>query len=408
MRAATTELLEAIRIALEALRANRLRALLTMLGIVIGIVSVTSMFTVINGIERAFDRSMAIIGDDALFVQREPWFTTDDAWRYRNRRPIPEDLAPFLAARSQYAAAVAPVTGTGATIRRGADEARGVSLEASTPEYADTGGVDVVAGRFFNDAEARAGRAVVVLGHDVVEALFPVEDPLGKHVRIQGQRFEVVGTLAQRGSFLGLVSADNRAVVPIQTYRRLFERAPAVSVKVRVARLEDLPAAEAEIIGLTRLFRGLDPLADDDFSVNRQEQFRQLVQAMRVATYGVGIFLTALSLLVGGIGVMNIMFVSVRERTREIGIRKALGARRRAILVQFLVEAVTLCLVGGAIGVALAAGVAALINLVFTAVLSAATVALAFGICVVVGIVFGLAPAWQAARARPIDALRYE
>ena len=408
MPAVPTEIAEGVRIAAAALWERKARALLTTLGIVIGIVSVTSMFTVINGIEREFDRSMAMIGDDALFVQRTPWIVLGDWWRYRNRPPVTDDLAGYLREHAETAEAVAPVTGTGATVTRGRDEAPGVGVEASTADYVETGGADVEAGRFFSDEEDRAARAVAVIGSDVVGTLFPAEDPIGKEVRIGGEKFTVVGTLAARGKFLGMASADNRAIVPIGAFRRLFGAAEDLAVKVKVRAGVDPAAALDEVTGLTRLWRGLDALEDDDFSVNRQDQFRQLVQTMRVATYGVGIFLTALALLVGGIGVMNIMFVSVKERTREIGVRKALGATRRAILFQFLVEAVAICLVGGAIGVAIAALVAVGLNQVFTAELSGGTVALAFAICAVVGVAFGLIPAWQAARARPIDALRYE
>ena len=409
MPSAATEFSEGARIAVRALAASKLRALLTTLGIIIGIVSVTATLTVINGIEGEFDRSMALIGDDALFVQKQPWFFSfDDWWKYRQRREIPAELATFLKERSTYVEAAVPLTGTSAALRRGRDEIAGVGVEASTADYVDTGGADIEEGRYYTDLEARAGRNVAVIGADVVDALFPAEDPIGKDVRINGKRFEVVGTLVRRGKFLGLASTDTRAIIPLTTYRRLFETDPDISIKVTVADLDDLDAAGEEIGGLVRLFRGLDPLEDDDFSINRQEQFRQLFQTMRVTTYGVGLFLTALSLLVGGIGVMNIMFVSVKERTREIGVRKALGATRRAVLIQFLVEAVVICLIGGVIGVALAGLIAIGINQVFTARLTLGTVGVAFSLCAAVGLTFGLAPAWQAAKARPVEALRYE
>ena len=394
--------------ALVTIWANKLRALLTALGIIIGIVSVTAMFTTINGIERGFDRSMALIGNDALFVQQHPWFIMNDWWKYRNRPPIEESLIPVIKQHMPSFVAAAPVTFTSEVAeRRGARFSQTI-VEGSSAEYPDTGGIELAAGRFYTDAEARAARNVAVVGPEVVDELFPIEDPIGKSFRLGGERFMVVGVTEKRGKFLGMASSDNRAYIPISTMRKLFRSARNVDIKVRVASDASMDEAESELEGAVRLGRGLDPLEENNFSINRQEMFRQQMAGVKGAIYFVGLFLTGLALLVGGIGVMNIMFVSVKERTREIGLRKAVGATRRAILIQFLVEAIVICLVGGLVGVGLAAVATILINKVFTAVLSPLTVALAFGICVGVGVLFGFIPAWQAAKSSPIEALRYE
>ncbi len=410
MRAALLELAEGLRIALRAIWANKLRAVLTTLGIIIGIVSVTAMFTTINGIERGFDRSMAMLGTNTLSVEKNPQTFENDWWKYANRPPITEAVATAIEQQSRYAVAVAPVTGTMRGVQYRERELSTVFIRASTPAIADINGLGLSAGRFFGDIEQRAARPVCIIGQDVAEALFVGETPVGKHIRVGGTRMEVIGVLEEQGKFLGLISFDNQVLMPLSVFEKAFGLSEwrQISVQVKVDRAEDMAAAEDELAGIVRAVRGLDPLEEDNFAINRNDAFATQVSGVKAAIYGVGLFLTGLALLVGGIGVMNIMFVSVRERTREIGIRKAVGASRRAILTQFLLEAVVVCMIGGVIGVALSVGVTYAINLVFTAVLSPLTVALAFGICVGIGILFGFIPAWSAARSRPIDALRYE
>jgi putative ABC transport system permease protein len=405
-----TELAEGLRIALHAIWVNKLRALLTTLGVIIGIVSVTAMFTTINGIERGFDRSVAMLGTRVLNVDKFPSSTQDDWWRYINRPNIDERLAATIEQQSRTAEAVAPVSFSLEGVRYRDRQLGNVIVRASTPALVEVNNLDLSEGRFFGEADQRGARFVAVIGQEVAAELFPGETPLGKRIRVGNHRFEVVGVLELQGKFLGLVSFDNQVIIPLEAFKKAFGLNPwrAITVQVKVREDVDLEAAEDELVGIVRAARGLDPMEDNNFAINRQDAFRQQLAGVKGAIYGVGLFLTGLALLVGGIGVMNIMFVSVRERTREIGIRKAVGASRRAILVQFLAEAVVVCLMGGTIGVGIAAGVTVLINQVFTAYLSPGTVVLAFAICVGVGIVFGLIPAWSAARSRPIDALRYE
>ncbi len=410
MPAALQEFVEGLRIAVRAIWANRLRAVLTTLGIIIGIVSVTAMFTTINGIERGLDRSMAMLGTNVLNVDKQPQTFDNDWWKYTNRPPITRDVADAIEAQSRYAVAVAPAVGTMRGVQYQDRQLSAVFTRGATPSIADINGLDLALGRFYGEIEERAARPVCVIGQDVAEALFPNETPLGKQIRVGGTRMEVIGVLTKQGKFLGLFSFDNQVTMPLATFEHAFGLSQwrEISVQVKVDAAEHMEAAQDELTGIVRTVRGLDPMEEDNFAINRQDAFETQIAGVKGAIYGVGLFLTGLALLVGGIGVMNIMFVSVRERTREIGIRKAVGASRRAILTQFLLEAIIVCMIGGLIGVLISFGVTHLINLVFTAVLSPGTIVLAFGICVGIGILFGFIPAWAAARSRPIDALRYE
>ncbi|MDX1438506.1 MAG: ABC transporter permease [Rubricoccaceae bacterium] len=400
-------LYESIRMALVTIWANKLRALLTTLGIIIGIVSVTAMFTTINGIERGFDRSMAMLGTNVINVVRIPNFT-NEWWRYRNRPRITEDIADAIAEHSEHIEAVAPVAFSMNRVSSTDQRLGSVFLRASTHTMADVLGLDLDQGRFYTEQDNRSARNVCVIGIDVAEQLFPVGSPIGKNVWIGQHRFEVIGVLEKQGKFLGLFSFDEQVILPLETYKKLFGARPYLEIQAKAVSADAMQYAEDEMMGIVRLARHLEPMEEENFALERQDAFETQVAGVKGAIYAVGLFLTGLSLLVGGIGVMNIMFVSVKERTREIGIRKALGATRFAILTQFLVEAIVVCMIGGVIGIGFSFIVTMLINQVFTAVLSIATVMLAFAICVGVGVLFGFIPAWTAATSQPIEALRYE
>ena len=409
MRRLWLEWYEGLRMAVVAISVHKLRSLLTTLGIIIGIVSVTAMFTTINGIERGFERSVSMLGTNILYIQKWPWVTGSDWWKYINRPNITEDLVEVIRRRARYVEAIAPVAQTSRMVQYRGRQLSGVFVQGSTPELARVENINLTQGRFYSESEYLGAREVCVIGADIAEGLFPAENPLGKTIRIDGHKFQVIGVLAKQGKFLGLFSLDTQVHIPLTTFKKYFGlQRRSLTIEVRVPSPDLLDEAEDELIGILRMARGLKPGEENDFAINRQEIFRAQFDGIKRVIYSVGIALTGLSLLVGGIGVMNIMFVSVKERTREIGIRKAVGATRRAILTQFLMEAIMVCSIGGIVGIGLSFGVTALINQFFTAYLSVGTIVLAFAICVGVGIVFGFIPAWTAARANPIEALRYE
>ena len=412
MRAIFLEIWEALMTAMRAIGMHKMRSILTTLGIVIGIASVTAMATVINGIERYFDQSMAELGTDVLYVEKWPWVSGPGSkwWEYMNRPEIKAELADVINRRSKRVTAAAPVVGTSRPVSYEGNTITPVYIEASTTEYLRVHVVELELGRFYSELDNRAGRNVAVIGAQVADMLFPQESPLGKSVRIGKHQFQVIGVLKRKGSGSDQQSgADQQARIPLNTFEKLFGlRDRGVSVQARIVQTTSLEAAKDEVTGILRTARRLDAKDKNDFEINEHESLRKSMAPVKTAIYGIGIFLTALSLLVGGIGVMNIMFVSVKERTHEIGLRKAVGARRRTILTQFLIEAIIVCLIGGVIGVLLASGLAAIINIFFTAYLPIQTVVVAFVICVLVGVGFGLAPAWSAAKADPIESLRYE
>lgn len=406
------EFLENMAIAFRAVVSNKMRAVLTTLGIIIGIISVTGMATVVNGIERGFEQDIASLGTDVIYIERWPWVTGPGFkwWEYINRPRITEDIAEALNEKSRLVEEATAVVSTVRPISYKGNQVAGSAIRGTLPNYPMVHELNLADGYFFSDFENQSARNVAVIGAGLADELFPIQEPLGKDIKIMGNRYLVIGVVARQGSGSeGASSEDYEVRIPFKTFQKDFgTRWRDVSVRAKLAEGVAITDAKDEIRGITRVVRRLDAKEEDDFTLNEQETLRATIEPIKNAIYGIGLGLTALALLVGGIGVMNIMFVTVKERTREIGIRKAVGARRRTILGQFLIEAVLICMVGGIIGVLLSIPLAMLIKAVLPAYLGTGTVALAFGICVLIGTVFGLAPAWSAAKSHPIEALRYE
>jgi putative ABC transport system permease protein len=410
------ELTEAFRIAYRVIRAHKMRSTLTALGVIIGIIAVTLMGSAIAGIEVGFERSLSVIGDDLLYVEKWPWRHVDDWWNYRNRRTMhvryAEDLNRIIAATPNSELVVAvPTMAMGANVKYMNLEVKGVFTQGTTVDFLMTSTTAFREGRFFTEAESRGGRNVVVLGSEVADALFPNQSAIDKTVTINGNPFRVIGVWSKMGTFLGLFSFDNYAAVPLNAFMKAFSARLDTSIRVKVRDKARMAAARDELTGAMRRVRGLEPEEKDDFSINEQEGVRSSLGPVKAGIASAGLFVTGLALFVGAIGIMNITYVSVKERTREIGTRKALGARRSTILLQFLVEAVSICLIGGAIGLAVSWLMCTAVAAAFPSFpmrFSLGLVTTGLMVSTITGIISGFAPALSASRLDPIEALRYE
>jgi putative ABC transport system permease protein len=404
------EMREGLRISLSALRANKMRSALTTLGIVVGIVTVTLMGTAIEGLNGAFKQSISSLGSDVLYVQRFGWFINSyEEWlKVAKRKEITIDQVRALEKQLTLAKAVAPVAQARRPARYKNKSTGSVFVIGSSEGFLATSGVNVGQGRFFTEGEADGGRPVIVLGTQVATNLFGKENPIGKTMKVDGYGLEVVGILESQGTFLGQFSLDNMVIVPYRRFAGTFRNRPDYEIRVKAVSVEKLPELEEELRGVLRKIRHVKPGLDDDFAINKQEQFLQTFNRVGGTIATVGLFITGLSLFVGGIGIMNIMFVSVAERTREIGIRKAIGAKRRTILIQFLTEAATICLLGGLVGLGIAWPMTKVISKFLPTQMSITIVAVAILVSLLTGVISGFFPAWRAARMNPVDALRAE
>src|SRR5213593_3919596 len=405
---------------LQAIVANKLRSVLTLVGIVAGVASIIAVMTGISVIQGAMEREMSVLGAQTFQVQKWPagGFGGDAARRKAMRRP-PLTLENAQAIRDQ----VRCVDLVGSEIwdfgyivsYHGQSTNPNVSICGGTPEYPQNNTHFVGLGRNISTMDVQAARSVAVIGHAIARKLFPFTDPTGRDIRIDGRRYQVVGVFDEKKSAFG-GNFDNYVLIPVSTYvnvygltdRNGFRR--SVNITVRAETPAQINEAIEQTRQVLRHVRGLKPKDEDNFDFfNSQSlitQFNKISMGVKLGAFVIG----TVALIVAGIGIMNIMLVAVTERTREIGIRKALGARRKSIMLQFLFEAVVLCNIGGVFGVIFGFGLG---NLVAVFTKFDATVPLEWAViglvfCSAVGISFGLLPAMRAARLDPIDALRYE
>ena len=400
---------EIFSVAIDALRVNKLRSLLTMLGIIIGVSAVIAMLALGTGAQQAVNERISSLGTTLVTVVPGQVFTGGIASATDRARLSMED-AQALQARGTRFVAVQPEMGRSLAVQFRATNTN-TQIIGSTPNYLEVRKYTLAAGRMFEQGENEGRKRVAVVGATTATNLGLGEALVGQEVRISGNAFEVIGVLAPKGGATGFNDPDDQIVIPINTARfRLFGRPDLRSINVVAPSEAAIPATMADIQKIMRREHRLLPGRPDDFEIRNQADFLStLGETTKVFTYLLA-GIAAVSLLVGGIGIMNIMLVSVTERTREVGIRKALGATKRTVLMQFLIEAIVLCLLGGIIGVALGIGMAWMLRtlLDWNTTVSLSSVLLAFVFSAGIGVLFGVWPARRAASLDPVQSLRYE
>ena len=403
---------ETVNVALEALGANKLRSFLTMLGIVIGVAAVIAMVALGRGAQQSVNERIAALGTTLLTVMPGQARAPGGIASASDRAPLTLEDAQAVEDRATHVAAVQPEMARQLQVQY-RDQNTSTTVTGTTANYTEVRKFTIAAGRMFSSADDAGKRRVAVLGSQVVTDLGVTtpEALIGADLRINSVQFSVVGVLASKGQGGGFSNPDDQVLVPIQTGRyRLLGGDRIRTINVLAPTEKDIPVTMAEVQKILRRQHRLRPGQADDFNIRNQSDFLStLGETTKVFTLLLA-GIAAVSLLVGGIGIMNIMLVSVTERTREIGVRKALGATQVNILLQFLIEAVVLCLLGGIIGITLGGGGAVLLRRVFhwSTAVDLSSILVAFVFSAAVGIVFGVWPARRAAALDPIEALRYE
>jgi putative ABC transport system permease protein len=413
----TTLFKESFTIAWNAISANRFRAFLTMLGISIGIFAITLIGTMVYSLESAITRNLSALGNTVMYIHHWPWKDNSSDWyRFMNRPKVSYRDFEYLQANIPGTLIAYEMTRGGQKVKVGKNSLENVTLKGVTWDYQSINDFQFQQGRYFTPIESSAGRLVCLLGFNVAKELFSGSNPVGQYVLFAGQKIQVVGVVEKQGSGIFGDSFDDRMVVPYPLMARIFNeqsRAGDRLITVKANSYEEVPRLEDEVRGWIRAARGLKPSMEDNFAINKQEmlmtQLDSIFSSLRIG----GVFISILSILVGGFGIANIMFVSVKERTHEIGIQKSLGATREFILLQFLQESVLLCIAGGIIGIILLFIMSGLgqfiinkIEFDFKILISWTDLIYGIILSVAIGIISGFSPSWIAAKMDPVEAMR--
>ena len=409
---------ESFLFAWQALRGNLLRTILSLLGVTVGIFAIIAVFTVVDSLEKNIRSSMSFVGDKVIYVDKWPWVFGGDFpwWKYFNR-PVPSvreyrQLQKQLGPNNDGLAIFASKSGN--TFKAGSNSISDAVLQGVSYDYRKISDVPVAQGRYFTTQEVESARNVAIVGADVASALFPNGSALGQQFKARGRRFTVIGVMEKAGkSLLEIKSNDTNCLIPFGAFSKVFTINPGtgtgVSATIGIKGLDTDPGLldlEYEVKGLMRNVRGLRPREEDNFALNRPEMLANAISGLFSVLGVAGGVIGSFAMLVGGFGIANIMFVSVKERTNIIGIQKSLGAKNYFILFQFLFEAVFLCLLGGAAGILLVYLITLLPQDSLPLFLSAANISLGLTVSVVIGVLAGIVPAVLASNLDPVIAIR--
>jgi putative ABC transport system permease protein len=402
---------ESFIFAFHEVTVNKVRTLLSLLGITIGIFSIISVFTIFDSMENNIKESINSLGNDVLFVQKWPWSMGGDYpwWKYINRPEASLTDLKEIQKRSQAAQASAYLVGISRTVKYRENSIENTEIVAVSQDYDKVMPLDIGRGRFISPAEFMSGKPVVIVGSNIASNLLPNQEAIGKRVKIFGMNVEIIGLIRQEGNDMFGNSSDNQLIIPVNFARNFIDlRNQGGAIVVKAKPYIPLDELRGELVGIMRSVRRLPPKAEDNFAINETDiiskGFDELFKVVGIVGWIIGGF----SLLVGGFGIANIMFVSVKERTTIIGIQKAIGAKNYFILMQFLFEAVFLAIFGGIVGLLivffLSLGVSSATDMSLT--LTQGNVILGIGVSALIGFVSGVIPAWSASRLDPVEAMR--